>query len=211
METDTNSSASTSTSAVTLKVVVLGDSACGKSQLLSRYLRDGYSAKPASTFGANVYQHVTSDGVCVELWDTAGQSRFASCHPSFYHRAHCAVLVFDGTRKETYVSLSAWFDEAVASAPSGLPIVVVCNKIDAAPAVTNKRFAFAATRAQCVGDVIFVSAADGTNVVRMFETAIEAANKFVRASPPADDFASAVAETLEYFDRRGLARSGGAN
>ena len=40
-----------------------------------------------------------------DIWDTAGQDRFNSLHPSYYYRAHACLMVFDVTRKVTYKNL----------------------------------------------------------------------------------------------------------
>ena len=40
-----------------------------------------------------------------DIWDTAGQDRFNSLHPSYYYRAHACLMVFDVTRKLTYKNL----------------------------------------------------------------------------------------------------------
>ena len=40
-----------------------------------------------------------------DIWDTAGQDRFNSLHPSYYYRAHACLMVFDVIRKVTYKNL----------------------------------------------------------------------------------------------------------
>lgn len=47
--------------------------------------------------------------VAIDFYDTAGQERFASMHPSYYFRAQSCVLVFDVTRKVTYRNLMQWY------------------------------------------------------------------------------------------------------
>ena len=42
---------------------------------------------------------------------TAGQERFNSMHPSYYHGAHACIMCFDITRKITYTNLSKWWQE----------------------------------------------------------------------------------------------------
>lgn len=72
-------------------------------------------------------------------------------------------MVFDVTRKVTYKNLEKWWQE-LQEFQMGIPTIVVANKIDADPSVTKKAFAFATKH-----DVpfFFVSASDGTNVVRV--------------------------------------------
>jgi Rab-like protein 2 len=117
----------------------------------------------------------------VDFWDTAGQERFNSMHPSYYYRAHACVLVFDVTRKNTYQHLSNWLTE-LRQYCENIPCVLVANKIDVdynvrerrcssgcvrmltCTQVTKKSFKFAQTHSL---PFFFVSAADGTNVVKV--------------------------------------------
>lgn len=52
-----------------------------------------------------------------------------SMHPSYYYNAHCCILVFDVTRKVTYMNLNTWYKE-LQDARKGIPVIVVANKID---------------------------------------------------------------------------------
>ena len=60
---------------------------------------------------------ISTEAVCMlhaaDIWDTAGQDRFNSLHPSYYYRAHVCLMVFDVTRKVTYKNL----DRQVAGRP----------------------------------------------------------------------------------------------
>ena len=68
----------------------------------------------------------------LDFWDTAGQERFHSLHPSYYHQAHCAILIFDAARKITYKNLTKWYDELRQFRPE-IPCLVAVNKIDGNP------------------------------------------------------------------------------
>lgn len=160
-----------------LKIILLGDSAVGKSKLIERYLMDNYEPRQLSTFALTVYRHsITIDEKTLEVdfWDTAGQERFNSMHPSYYYRAHACILVFDVTRKISYQNLSAWFKE-LRMYRKEIPCIVVANKIDMSPEVTKIKFGFARKRKL---PFYFVSAADGTNVVQIFKEAVRLGNRY---------------------------------
>ena len=157
-----------------IKLILLGDSAVGKTKMVERYLMDEYNPQQLSTYALTLFRkNVDIDGrsVSVEIWDTAGQERFNKMHPAYYHGAHACILCFDVTRKATYQHLSNWYDELRESCES-IPCILVANKIDIDYAVTRKNFKFAASRNL---PFYFVSAADGTNVVKVFRAAVEAA------------------------------------
>jgi Rab-like protein 2 len=164
-----------------------------------------------------VFKHTANiDGkeVSIDFWDTAGQERFERIHSSYYHRAHACVMVFDVTRKDTYVNLAHWYRE-LQQYRKGIPILVVANKIDVNPRVTSKPFQFTDKRG--LPKVRFCSASDGTNVVSVFEDIVQMAYQRKLATaiggPGAasgvagpvvgddeEDFVDEVLAVLDYFD-----------
>lgn len=180
-----------------VKVICLGDSAVGKSKLVERYLVDGFTPQRLSTYALNLFRHRITDEesgekVLVDFWDTAGQEKFQSMHPSYYHQAHACILVFDATRKNTYKNLSNWYAEMRRFRPS-IPCFCAVNKIDEKPDVTSKSFAFTTKN-----DVplFYVSASDGTNVVKLFNQAVKAATDYKKNPVDIED---QILEELDNF------------
>ncbi|NXX82656.1 RBL2A protein, partial [Urocolius indicus] len=172
----------------TVKIICLGDSAVGKSKCVR--------PQQLSTFALTLYKHRAQlDGrpVLVDFWDTAGQERFQSMHASYYHKAHACIMVFDVQRKVTYKNLNSWYKELREFRPE-IPCIVVANKIDADMKVTQKSFNFAR---KFNLPFYFVSAADGTNVVKLFNDAIKLAVAYKQNS---GDFMDEVMRELECFD-----------
>jgi len=176
-----------------VKLIILGDSAVGKSKLVERFLLDDYEERHMSTFALTMYRHnskIDGKDLKIDIWDTAGQECFNTLHPSYYFGAHAAILVFDVTRKVTYLNLKTWYSEMREQCPN-IPCIVVANKIDADRSSTEKTFKFAEKYDL---PFYFVSAADGTNVVRIFSDIMKLAQQY-KANPP-DDFYSEVLELL---------------
>ncbi|XP_022783009.1 rab-like protein 2A [Stylophora pistillata] len=188
----------------TVKVICLGDSAVGKSKLVERFLMDGYKPQQLSTYALTLFQYKTRvDGidVRVDFWDTAGQERFSSMHPSYYHQAHSCLLVFDITRKVTYKNLAKWYKE-LREYRENIPCIVIANKIDVDYTITQKSFNFPKKHGL---PFYFVSASDGTNVVKAFREAIKLAVKYKENST---DFMDEVLRELENFDDLNLNQDG---
>lgn len=173
----------------------------GKSKILERYLLDDFKPRQRSTYALTLYRHTVvlpgggaggapDRALAVDIWDTAGQERFAALHPSYYHRAHVAVLVFDVTRKATYTNLASWYAELRRYCPT-IPVLVVANKVDVDASVLSKAFAWPGKNGL---PLHYVSAADGTNVVRVFADAVAAGVAHKEGGPR--DFADEVAELL---------------
>ena len=161
-----------------LKIILLGDSACGKSKLVERYLMDEYNPRQMSTYALTLFRKEvkTADGdvLTIDFWDTAGQETFSKMHPSYYYRAHCCIMVFDVTRKVTYQHLNDWYAE-FREYCQDVPCILVANKVDVDYNVTKKEFKFASRNNL---PFFFVSAADGTNVVKVFQNAVAEAKRF---------------------------------
>ncbi|KAJ4444115.1 rab-like protein 2A isoform X1 [Periplaneta americana] len=176
-----------------VKVICLGDSAVGKSKLVERFLLDGYKPQQLSTYALTLFRYPTKvedEDIIVDFWDTAGQEMFQSMHPSYYHQAHACIMVFDATRKVTYKNLANWYQELRQYRPH-IPVFCAANKIDANMDVTQKAFAFPQKHNI---PLYYVSASDGTNVVKLFRDAIQAAVKY-KKNP--SDLTDQIMEELE--------------
>ena len=177
-----------------IKIILLGDSAVGKSKLSERFLIKKYVPVQMSTYALTLLKYdikIGEEEFDIDIWDTAGQRSFDSMHPAFYHQAVCCILVFDITRKPTYKNLDKWYTE-LRQYRKNIPCLVACNKVDTDPSVMSKSFAFAEKRNL---PIYYVSAADGTNVVSLFNAAIDAAIDYTKK--PQDDFVSDVLDLIK--------------
>lgn len=96
------------------KIVIIGDSAVGKSNLLSRYARNEFNPHSKATIGVEFQtQSLEIDGkeVKAQIWDTAGQERFRAVTSAYYRGAFGALLVYDISRSSTFDSIPRWLDE----------------------------------------------------------------------------------------------------
>ena len=115
------------------KVVLIGDSGVGKTNILSRYVRDDFSIETKSTvgveFGSKVLK-VNNTSIKIQIWDTAGQERYKSITKAYYKGAKGAFVVYDITRKETFSSVEKWVDELKNNGDEGVCIILLGNKCD---------------------------------------------------------------------------------
>lgn len=114
------------------KLVIIGDSAVGKSSLLLRFSDDKFSDNYISTIGVDFKfktLHVDDAVVKLQIWDTAGQERFKTITSTYYRGADAAIIVFDRTKKETFMHLSYWIDE-VSRFSDDILKLLVGNKTD---------------------------------------------------------------------------------
>ena len=80
------------------KVVIIGDSGVGKSNLLSRFTRNEFHLDSKSTIGVEFatrsIQH-DSKIIKAQIWDTAGQERYRAITSAYYRGAVGALLMYD--------------------------------------------------------------------------------------------------------------------
>ncbi|XP_078440983.1 ras-related protein Rab11D-like [Wolffia australiana] len=115
------------------KVVLIGDSAVGKSQILARFARNEFSLDSKATIGVEfqtrtlVIQHKS---VKAQIWDTAGQERYRAVTSAYYRGALGAMLVYDITRRQSFDHIPRWLEELRSHADKNLVIMLVGNKAD---------------------------------------------------------------------------------
>lgn len=117
------------------KVVLLGESAVGKSSLVLRFVKREFHEFQESTIGAAfLTQTVQIDDTTVkfEIWDTAGQERYHSLAPMYYRGAQAALIVYDITSKDSFNKAQNWVRELQKQASSNIVIALVGNKVDLA-------------------------------------------------------------------------------
>ncbi|KAJ9054560.1 Rab GTPase ypt31 [Entomophthora muscae] len=154
------------------KVVLIGDSGVGKSNLLSRFTRDEFNLESKSTIGvefATRNVQVEGKSIKAQIWDTAGQERYRAITSAYYRGAVGALLVYDVTKHNTFENVNRWLKELRDHAESHIVILLVGNKSDlrhlrSVPAEEGKQFA-------SDNDISFIetSALDSTNVETAFQ------------------------------------------
>lgn len=263
-----------------LKIILLGDSAVGKSKLVERFLMNDYVPRQMSTYALTVFRHQqkTEDGkeIEVDFWvspTTTAVARAAACSLVTHTQLNCSLscasghcragtLQFDApllllprarvhpcVRRDAKGDVPApagvvqraaavptWSAHArrreqdrrydararvhttrqthgcrqgrdLTSTPSSrfvcpfrllLPLLLLPS-VDMS--VTKQSFKFPLKNPACHPNVYFCSASDGSNVVKVFQTCIEAARAY-KADPNVSDFQESVLETLDYFDQK---------
>merc|ERR1719408_820598 len=100
--------------AITVKLVLLGDTRVGKSSTVIRFVKDEFDEYRYPTIGATfLTQSVNLADYVVkfEIWDTAGQEKYRSLAPLYYRGAHAALVVYDITSRESFENAQSWVEE----------------------------------------------------------------------------------------------------
>ncbi|KAF9284268.1 Ras- protein Rab-11A [Mortierella alpina] len=154
------------------KVVLIGDSGVGKSNLVSRFTRNEFTLETKSTIGVEFATRsiqVDAKTIKAQIWDTAGQERYRAITSAYYRGAVGALLVYDVAKHSTYENLDRWLQELRNHADTNIVIMLVGNKSDlrhlrAVPMDEAKQFA-----AENGLSFIETSALDSSNVELSFQ------------------------------------------
>lgn len=115
------------------KMIIIGDSGVGKTNILSRYTKDQFSFDFRSTVGVEFgAKKIEMYGIKIknQIWDTAGQERYKSITSSYYKGAKGALVVYDITKRDTFINVSKWIGDLKMNGEKDVIIVLVGNKSD---------------------------------------------------------------------------------
>ena len=119
--------------AIPCKVVLIGESGVGKTSIIARYINNTFSNVLMATPGANfttktVFMAEENQSIKFEVWDTAGQEKFRSMAKVFYKNANVCILVYDITRKESFLALkNFWINEIKTNATNNISKLIFFN------------------------------------------------------------------------------------
>ncbi|KAM3395674.1 ras-related protein YPT3 isoform X1 [Capsicum galapagoense] len=115
------------------KLVLIGDSGVGKSNLLSRFTKNEFNLESKSTIGvefATKSMNVDGKVIKAQIWDTAGQERYRAITSAYYRGAVGALLVYDVTRHVTFENVTRWLKELRDHTDPNIVVMLLGNKSD---------------------------------------------------------------------------------
>ncbi|XP_036414501.1 ras-related protein Rab-25b [Colossoma macropomum] len=115
------------------KVVLIGESGVGKSNLLSRFTKNEFNHDSRTTIGVEFSTRtVQLEGLTIkaQIWDTAGLERYRAITSAYYRGAVGALLVYDISKHLTYESAERWLKELYDHADPHIVVMLVGNKSD---------------------------------------------------------------------------------
>lgn len=120
------------------KIIVIGDPAVGKTSLLTNFCGDKFNYEYIPTVGVNITKEPVTikddmgkdSTVNLMIWDIAGQPQFYMLHRPYFNGADGMMLIYDITRSSSFSNINNWYSTAVKYGLSGVPRVLIGNKID---------------------------------------------------------------------------------
>ena len=125
------------------KVLMLGDSAVGKTSLINRFVEDRFAQNLVGTVGVDfkmkrMWLGPNGDQFTLQIWDTAGQERFHRITKTYYRGADAIYLTFDCTSRETLDNLEYWVRNIKTNASNSVEVLLAANKVDLREGATEE-------------------------------------------------------------------------
>ena len=175
-----------------VKVILIGDSAVGKTNIMSKYLKNQFMEDSKATvgveFGSKLF-NINGHNIKAQIWDTAGQEKYKAITGAYYKGSKGAFVVYDITKKDTFDSVDKWIHDLKSTGDPKMTIMIIGNKLD----LEHKREVLkeqGEEKARSFGCAFLeTSAFSGDNIEKGFEMMIsEIFKKYGNDSLEDDDF-----------------------
>ena len=115
------------------KIILIGDSGVGKTNILSRYVNNSFSDSTKSTVGVELgcnIEDINNTKIKIQIWDTAGQERYKSITKTYYKGSKGALIIYDISRKESFTNVDKWIGDLKEYGEENVCILLIGNKSD---------------------------------------------------------------------------------
>ncbi|CAD8059317.1 unnamed protein product [Paramecium primaurelia] len=169
------------------KLVLIGDSGVGKTNILNQFTRGEFLQDSKTTIGVEFASKnimIDDKTIKAQIWDTAGQERYRAITSAYYRGAVGAMIIYDITKSLTFENVDKWMKELKENADPSLQIMIVGNKIDQKhirQVATDCAIAYAQRNGVAF---IETSAKDGTNVEEAFKNILQQIYKSAKVVKP---------------------------
>nr|CAH7720832.1 unnamed protein product [Callosobruchus chinensis] len=139
------------------KIVLIGDCGTGKTCVVQRFKNGTFIERHGNTIG-------------LQIWDTAGQERFRTITQSYYRSANGVIIVYDITKRSSFLSVTRWIEEVRRYSGNSVLIALVGNKADL-ETLREVEFEEAEAMCQYLPEVLFFlesSAKTNSNIEEAF-------------------------------------------
>ena len=116
-----------------IKIMVLGNTAVGKTSFILKYTENTFQEVHLSTMGIDYKEkHIIIEGKKYRLsvYDTTGQERYRSLAFSLIKNTDGIILIYDVTNESSFKAVPDWIQSAREKKGENYPMIILGNKID---------------------------------------------------------------------------------
>jgi len=167
----------------TLKIIIIGEPAVGKTSLVKKFVSGQFTKDYRSSIGTNIFTKKIllkkKTEVTLQLWDIAGQERWVNIRRPYYAGAKGVIIVGDLTRNNTFDQIEKFWVPDLTQDYSLIPIILLANKSDLSNKIEKQWINSLGERIN-TSSIIFTSAKTGENVELAFKLIAEQAIKYLK-------------------------------
>ncbi|MCK4286791.1 MAG: GTP-binding protein [Candidatus Lokiarchaeota archaeon] len=156
----------------TLKIIIIGEAAVGKTSLVKRFVSGQFTTDYRSSIGTNIFTKKIAlenkTEITLQLWDIAGQERWINMRRPYYSGAKGVIIVGDLARLNTFDQIEKFWVPDLNRYCSAIPIILIANKSDLSYEI-EKRYIESLGERINTSSIIFTSAKSGDNVELAFK------------------------------------------
>jgi small GTP-binding protein len=96
-----------------IKVILLGETAVGKTSIIKRYYDDTFDTNEVTTISMSYVDKIielNKKKYKLIIWDTIGQEKYRSISKLFLTEAKIVILVYCIDKKDTFENLDFWYN-----------------------------------------------------------------------------------------------------
>ena len=156
------------------KILIIGDSAVGKTSMLLKYVDNYFPESHMATIGVEYKVKTIKTprfNIDLSIWDTAGQERFKSITRSFYNNTNGIVFVYDITSNKSFEGVKSWIKESTRY--TKFESVLCGNKVDLKDKREVKIDNLKEYGLKKKMEIFETSAKDGTNIQEVFNKLVD--------------------------------------
>ena len=116
-----------------IKVILIGDSGVGKTNIMSKFLKNQFLEDSKATvgveFGSKLFIQ-QGHKIKAQIWDTAGQEKYKAITSAYYKGSKGALVIYDITQKETFANIEKWINDLKCKGDPKITIIIIGNKND---------------------------------------------------------------------------------
>lgn len=158
---------------INLKILIIGDSSSGKTQLLLRYVDEFFPQMPFATIGVEFKSKkikLNDININLQIWGTAGQERFHAITKNFIINANGLIFVYDITNRSSFRLIKEIYMDIKDIKSENVKVIIVGNNMEKED---KRQVSKETVKIFCEKyniENIEVSSSLGTNVSKCFET-----------------------------------------
>ena len=172
------------------KIVIIGDSGVGKSNMLLRYTKNEFNLESKATIGVEFATKaiiVDNKTIKAQIWDTAGQERFQALTSAYFRGATGALLVYDISKASSFQHVEKWTKKLKEFGDPNITTLLIGNKCDLTELrAVQKEEAVEYAQKHNMG-FLEASALDSTNIDLAFQKLVATVYQQLSSIIPKDD------------------------